>query len=71
MIDNHYIAQLTDFGLSFPTDGNSSTVGSYGPGALRFAAKEVLEGEKPLLASDIYSFACICLQVSYLSFYLS
>ncbi|KAG1857455.1 kinase-like domain-containing protein [Suillus subluteus] len=73
LIDENGNALLADFGLScLLADHETSFFGSLGPGAIRWAAPEIIplnpetpngEVSKPNKASDIYSFGCIMMQV--------
>ncbi|KAG2361637.1 kinase-like domain-containing protein [Suillus spraguei] len=66
-------ALLADFGLSrLLADHETSFFESHGPGAIRWAAPEIIplnpempdeEVSKPNEASDIYSFGCVMMQV--------
>ncbi|KAG1738758.1 kinase-like domain-containing protein [Suillus lakei] len=73
LIDENGNALLADFGLSrLLADHETSFFDSHGPGAIRWAAPEIIpldpenpneEVSKPNKASDIYSFGCIMMQV--------
>ncbi|KAG2073404.1 kinase-like protein [Suillus decipiens] len=72
LIDKNENALLADFGLSrLLGDHETSFFKSHGPGAIRWAAPEIIlnlempgqEVGKPNEASDIYSFGCIMMQV--------
>lgn len=73
LIDHNGNALLADFGLSrLLADHETSFFKSHGPGAIRWAAPEIIpldpekpddEVSKPNKASDIYSFGCIMMQV--------
>ncbi|KIK38484.1 hypothetical protein CY34DRAFT_90919 [Suillus luteus UH-Slu-Lm8-n1] len=73
LIDHNGKALLADFGLSrLLADHETSFFKSHGPGAIRWAAPEIIpldpekpdnEVSKPNKASDIYSFGCIMMQV--------
>ncbi|KAG1738751.1 kinase-like domain-containing protein [Suillus lakei] len=73
LIDENENALLADFGLSrLLADHETSFFNSHGPGAIRWAAPEIIpldperpneEVSKPNKASDIYSFGCIMMQV--------
>jgi serine/threonine protein kinase len=73
LIDENENALLADFGLSrLVGDHETSFFGSLGPGAIRWAAPEIIplnpetpdkEVSEPNKASDIYSFGCIMMQV--------
>lgn len=59
--DGH--AKLTDFGLSFMSDTTQMRHHQPVVGAVRWKAPEVLRGEGPTFASDIYSFGMCILEV--------
>ncbi|KAG1859313.1 kinase-like domain-containing protein [Suillus subalutaceus] len=73
LIDEDGNALLADFGLSrLLADHETSFFQSHGPGAIRWAAPEIIplnpdtpngEVSKPNKESDIYSFGCIMMQV--------
>ncbi|KAG1743008.1 kinase-like domain-containing protein [Suillus lakei] len=66
LIDDLGKARLTDFGLSAASGGfrGASYLGQAGrPGAIRWAAPELIEGQHSTFESDIYSFGSIMLQV--------
>ncbi|KAG1720142.1 kinase-like domain-containing protein [Suillus lakei] len=66
LIDNLGKARLTDFGLSAASGGfrGASYLGQAGrPGAIRWAAPELIDGQHSTFESDIYSFGSIMLQV--------
>ena len=68
--DGH--ARLADFGMALIADATAYNYGSvHGGGAVRWKAPELLDPEelglptsRPTFASDVYSFACTCVQVS-------
>ena len=68
MINDLLQVQLSDFGLSQFSDASTTSFGSNQGGAVRWLAPEVLNpnvsGYRPTPQSDIYSFACVCLEVS-------
>ncbi|KAG1835980.1 kinase-like domain-containing protein [Suillus subalutaceus] len=73
LIDEGGHARLIDFGLStivLPFLGQSHVAAtSIHAGAIRYAAPELLSddvGDLPLEKTDIYSFGCVMLQVSWL-----
>ncbi|TCD66580.1 hypothetical protein EIP91_001137 [Steccherinum ochraceum] len=63
--------KLTDFGMSVAADGTPYNYGStHGGGAVRWTAPELIEPEefgfpnrRPTVQSDVYSFACICVEL--------
>ncbi|KAL4245974.1 EKC/KEOPS complex subunit BUD32 [Abortiporus biennis] len=62
--------QLADFGLSVIAEAHSNQYGSTRGGAIRWVAPELITPEtynrvstRPTYASDIYSFACICVEL--------
>ncbi|KAG2361634.1 kinase-like domain-containing protein [Suillus spraguei] len=73
LIDENGNALLADFGLSrLLADHETSFFRSHGPGAMRWAAPEIIplnpetpdeNVSKPNKTSDIYSFGCIMMQV--------
>lgn len=64
LVDNELTVKLSDFGLSIFADTTSASVGSLAGGAARWMAPEVMMGgSQPTFASDIYSFACVILEV--------
>lgn len=63
LVDDHFRLRLTDFGLVWLADVSKETQGSYNHGAIRWMAPEVLSGCRPTYASDLYSFACVCVEV--------
>ncbi|KAJ6467883.1 hypothetical protein C8R45DRAFT_475380 [Mycena sanguinolenta] len=55
-------ACLTDFGLTVLVDASTSQTRN-GAGCARWMAPEILENHPRTLASDIYAFACVCLEL--------
>ena len=66
-MDGHLVAKLTDFGLSLLQGAGTTTMGSRAgqEGTARFLAPEMLvdENSRGTCASDVYAFACLCLEV--------
>ncbi|THH32597.1 hypothetical protein EUX98_g1594 [Antrodiella citrinella] len=61
---------ISDFGLAVFADGASKTFGSVRGGNIRWLAPEVMdptqyksESVRPTYAADIYSFACLCVEL--------
>ena len=74
LIKDNGAACLSDFGLSVFAEGKSKNYASLRGGADRWLAPELLDPERfgfhddrPTYAGDIYSFACVCLEVKHLS----
>lgn len=74
LVDDEWHIRLADFGLSNYTEATLATNTSNQHGAKRWMAPELLNPElfdvkrfQRTLQSDIYSFACICLEVSVMS----
>ena len=63
LIDDNCRARLADFGVLWLPDSTPMTQGSHMPGAVRWMAPEVLSDKVPTFESDIYSFACVCVEV--------
>ena len=76
LISDNGQAHLTDFGLSLISDASAYNYGSvHGGGAFRWQAPELIDPEafkltssRPTPASDIFSFACIGVEVCVLLF---
>lgn len=66
LLDDDRRVCLADFGLARFTDAQQITMGgnSWHSGALRWMPPEVLSGAKIDYAGDVYSFGCVCLEVS-------
>ena len=67
-------ARIADFGLAVFADGASRTFGSVRGGNIRWLAPEIMDpnhfkntSTRPTCAADIYSFACLLVEVSVLS----
>lgn len=64
-------ARLTDFGMSLVAEATGYNYSSiHGGGAVRWTAPELIDPEefdletsRPTFASDVYSFACTCIEV--------
>lgn len=67
MIDDYLHIRLADFGLAFYSDATTASLGSHFGGAARWMAPELFESEnmRATYASDVYSFACLCVEVSF------
>jgi len=64
LIDDDLHVRLADFGLSMLTDSNPlSASPSRNGGTGRWSAPELVQGSQPSFKSDIWSFACVCIQV--------
>ena len=63
LVDAQRRIKLADFGLTSFTDSSTTSWGSLSAGAARWTAPELLKGGRPTLASDMYAFACVCLEV--------
>lgn len=66
LLDDRLHICITDFGLARFTDTGNSTNGinSGWMGATKWMPPEVLQGQACGYAGDVYSFACVCLEVS-------
>jgi serine/threonine protein kinase len=70
MIDDGEHAQLADFGLAIVTDATRGTTPTAGRGSSRWMAPELHNYQiefKRTEASDVYAFACLCIEVIFLS----
>lgn len=71
LVDENGAIRLTDFGMSLIAEGTAYNYGSHhGGGATRWSAPELfdpeafgLESSRPTFQSDIYAFACVCIEV--------
>lgn len=62
---------IADLGLAQCMDAGDSTMNmSNRTGTVRWTAPEVLDNEQCSYASDVYSFACTCLEVGDLIYML-
>ena len=72
LVDNDGNARLSDFGLALVTESSSYAYGSsHGGGAIPWKAPELIDNEefdlpdtRPTPSSDVFSFACMCVEVS-------
>jgi serine/threonine protein kinase len=64
LIDADGRASICDFGLSIILDGGPTghTASNFG-GSLRFLAPELLEESSRTVQTDIYTYACTCIEV--------
>jgi serine/threonine protein kinase len=70
LIDDGEHAQLADFGLAIVTDATLGTTSTARSGSVRWMAPELLNFElqfKRTEASDVYAFACLCIEVIFLT----
>jgi serine/threonine protein kinase len=70
LIDDREHAQLADFGLATVTDATRGATSTTQRGSLRWMAPELLDHElefKRTKASDVYAFACLCIEVIFLA----
>ncbi|KAJ7760919.1 kinase-like domain-containing protein [Mycena metata] len=67
LIDDKEHAQITDFGLATVTDATRGATSTTQRGSLRWMAPELLVDElqefKRTKASDVYAFACLCIEI--------
>jgi len=70
LIDGDWQACLADFGLVVFADAASNNYGSLRGGAVRWLSPELIDPEeygfessRPTYASDIYSLACVCVEL--------
>ncbi|KAL4248619.1 Serine/Threonine Kinase and Pseudokinase [Abortiporus biennis] len=72
LLTKDWNVQLADFGLSVIADAQSNECGSVRGGAVRWQAPEIVfpvpdmygrESTRPTYACDIYSFACVCIEL--------
>ncbi|KAK7679043.1 hypothetical protein QCA50_017987 [Cerrena zonata] len=63
LVRHDLIIQLSDFGLSRFGDPSSMTNGSHAGGTARWMAPEVVHGSQPEFDSDVYSFACVWIEL--------
>jgi serine/threonine protein kinase len=64
LIDGEGRASICDFGLSIILDGGPTgyTSSNFG-GSLRFLAPELLDENTRTVQTDIYAYACTCIEV--------
>ena len=75
LVDGNGRIRITDFGTSLLADATGYNYGSiHGGGALRWTAPELIDPEefgletrRPTYSSDVYSFGCVCIEVSHFS----
>lgn len=71
LIDENSNARVTDFGMSLISEASAYNYGSiHGGGATRWQAPELIDPEemrlkssRPTTSSDVFSFACMCIEV--------
>ena len=63
MVNGHFVAKLSDFGVSTITGATSTTQGTMAIGAFQYLAPEAFKQVLPTQQSDIWAFGCICLEV--------
>lgn len=66
LLDDDCRVCIADFGVSRFTDAELVTMGfsTWRPGAIAWMPPEVLLEGKCEYTGDVYSFACVCLEVS-------
>jgi serine/threonine protein kinase len=72
LIDSGGKASICDFGLSVILDGapTGQTKSNLG-GTLRFLAPELLYESRRTVETDIYAYACVCIEVGSLWFLIA
>ncbi|KAK1235497.1 hypothetical protein PQX77_001280 [Marasmius sp. AFHP31] len=70
LVDDEWHAQLADFGLAVFSDATVGTNSSHNAGSVRWMAPELhhpqsfgLKYFRRTFASDVYSFACVCVEL--------
>ena len=70
LVDDDLHIKLADFGLSVFADGSSRSYASMRGGNPRWLAPELidpdefgLDSQRPTFCSDVYSFACVLIEV--------
>ncbi|KAJ7224779.1 kinase-like domain-containing protein [Mycena rebaudengoi] len=75
LITQDWSACLADFGLTSFTDTTAATTTSHRAGTVRWMAPELIAPDRfgiqfrRTTASDVYAFACVCLEVTQMSIY--
>ena len=59
MLDEDGVAALTDFGLAKGSDYSALTAAGQAIGTIDYMAPELIKGQAPVPASDIYSLGCV------------
>jgi serine/threonine protein kinase len=59
LLDADGAARLTDFGLAKGSDYSTLTLPGQMVGTIDYLAPEVIRGDEPTVASDIYAFGCL------------
>jgi serine/threonine-protein kinase len=59
MLDADSVAALTDFGLAKGSDYSALTTAGQAIGTIDYMAPEVIKGQAPTAASDIYALGCV------------
>jgi serine/threonine protein kinase len=59
MLDADDVAALTDFGLAKGSDYSALTAAGQAIGTIDYMAPEVIKGQAPAAASDIYALGCV------------
>jgi serine/threonine protein kinase len=62
LIDSDRRPRIADFGLAEVADATAVSINQCG--SVRWMAPELLETFQRTLATDVYAFACVCLEVS-------
>jgi len=67
-IDDDWHVRIADFGLAGWADSTLATSSTGVAGSVRWTAPELYTSEisRRTTASDVYAFACVCLEVSHL-----
>lgn len=71
LIDDNWGVRLTDFGLAVYAESATHGYGSMRGGNARWLSPEIIDpdqfyhlSDRPTYASDIFSYACCCIEVS-------
>jgi serine/threonine protein kinase len=59
LLDEDGSASVTDFGLAKGSDYSALTTAGQSVGTIDYIAPEIIRGEKPTAASDLYSLGCV------------